>query len=291
MVGRVIVASACGLASVVCVAVSASAEQARGSSGAHSKEVTLLLTDALRFAKQAEAAGAAGDQSIFVEQANQAVRLVHQAAEREPSHRTSESLHALGEALAQARMGNVPDGREDVQSAIFWLSRAAGMPDVSPSARWSARDPGQPVSRKENGMSYVLTDIEEATRKNDAFRKVLFTAEKSQLVLMSLKPGEDIGLETHDLDQFIRVEAGRGTAQLDGRDYPLQDGSALVIPAGTKHNVINTDREESLKLYTLYSPPEHKDGTVHHTKAEAMADDEHFDGKTTAMLQESSMNR
>jgi mannose-6-phosphate isomerase-like protein (cupin superfamily) len=106
---------------------------------------------------------------------------------------------------------------------------------------------------------------------------------------MSLKPGEEVGTETHELDQFIRVEAGRGTARLNGKDYPIQDGSALVIPAGTEHNIINGGQDDALKLYTLYSPPEHKDGTVHHTKQDADADqDDHFDGRTTAMLHESS---
>jgi len=138
-------------------------------------------------------------------------------------------------------------------------------------------------------MDHFLVDIEEATVKNDNFRKVLFTASKSQLVLMSLKPGEEIGEETHDLDQFIRVEAGRGSAYLNGKMFPVQDGSALVIPAGTKHNVVNSGQDEPLKLYTIYSPPEHKDGTVHRTKAEAEADrGDHFDGKTTAMLSEAA---
>jgi mannose-6-phosphate isomerase-like protein (cupin superfamily) len=145
--------------------------------------------------------------------------------------------------------------------------------------------------KKEATMDYFLTNIEEATTKNDNFRKVLFTAEHSQLVLMSLKPGEEIGTETHHLDQFIRIEAGRGTARLNGKEFPVQDGSALVIPAGTEHNVINSGKDEPLKLYTIYSPPEHKDGTVHRTKQEAEADrDDHFDGKTTAMLSEAEMN-
>lgn len=138
-------------------------------------------------------------------------------------------------------------------------------------------------------MDHYLIDIEDASIKNDNFRKVLFTAEHSQLVLMSLKPGEEIGMETHQLDQFIRVEAGRGTAQLNGKDYPIQDGSALVIPAGTQHNIINSGKDGALKLYTIYSPPEHKDGVVHRTKQDAQADrQDHFDGKTTAMLEESS---
>lgn len=133
-------------------------------------------------------------------------------------------------------------------------------------------------------MDHYLTDIEEATVKKDTFRKVLFTARNSQLVVMSLKPGEDIGAETHDLDQFIRIEAGHGTAQLNGKDHPLQDGSALVIPAGTKHNISNSGKDEPLKLYTIYSPSEHKDGTVHQTKQNAQADrEDHFDGTTPTM--------
>jgi mannose-6-phosphate isomerase-like protein (cupin superfamily) len=121
-------------------------------------------------------------------------------------------------------------------------------------------------------MSGYHTDIEKKSLENDFFREVLFTGPHSQLVVMSLKPGEDIGQETHaGTDQFIRVEAGTGKAVLDGQEYELADGSALVIPAGTKHNVINTSSTEPLKLYTLYTPPEHPDGTVHKTKAEADA--------------------
>ncbi|HKO62372.1 MAG TPA: cupin domain-containing protein [Pyrinomonadaceae bacterium] len=119
-------------------------------------------------------------------------------------------------------------------------------------------------------MSGYLIDIEEKTLENENFREVLFTASHSQLVVMSLLPGEEIGLETHDgIDQFIRVEAGTGTALLNGEEKALADGSALVIPAGTEHNVINTSQSEPLKLYTIYSPPEHADGTVHKNKAEA----------------------
>lgn len=121
-------------------------------------------------------------------------------------------------------------------------------------------------------MSYV-TDIERTTRENENFREVLFTGPKSQLVVMSLRPGEDIGMETHgDIDQFLRVEAGTGKAILDGVEHDLADGSAVVIPAGTKHNVVNTSTSEALKLYTIYTPPEHADGTVHADKAAAEAD-------------------
>jgi mannose-6-phosphate isomerase-like protein (cupin superfamily) len=125
-------------------------------------------------------------------------------------------------------------------------------------------------------MAGYHVDIEKKTEENDYFREVLFTGPLSQLVVMSLKPGEEIGLETHgDIDQFIRVEEGHGKALLDGQEYRLEDGSAIVIPAGTEHNVINTSATEALKLYTIYTPPEHPDGTIHKTKAEADAAEHH----------------
>jgi len=130
-------------------------------------------------------------------------------------------------------------------------------------------------------MKGYISNIEKETLENENFRKVLYTAKHSQLVLMSLLPGEEIGAEVHHLDQFLRVEAGSGMAVLNGESYPVEDGSAIVVPAGAEHNVINTG-ETAMKLYTIYSPAEHKDGTVHVTKADAMADTEdHFDGKTT----------
>ena len=119
-------------------------------------------------------------------------------------------------------------------------------------------------------MTGYHTDIEKKSLENNYFREVLFTGPHSQLVVMALNPGEDIGQETHpDTDQFIRVEAGTGKAILDGKEYALQDGSAIVIPAGTEHNVINTSSTDALKLYTVYTPPEHPDGTIHKTKVEA----------------------
>ena len=119
-------------------------------------------------------------------------------------------------------------------------------------------------------MTGYVTNIESDTLENDDYRRVLFTGENIQLVLMTLQPGEEIGLEVHEEhDQFIRVETGSGRAILNGEKHKLEDGVAVVIPAGTEHNVINTSRNEPLKLYTLYSPPEHPDGTVHKTKAEA----------------------
>lgn len=121
-------------------------------------------------------------------------------------------------------------------------------------------------------MNGYVTNIEQDTLANEDFRRVLFTGPNTQLVLMTLGPQEEIGLETHaEHDQFIRVEAGTGEALLDGRRHPLADGSAVVIPAGVEHNILNTSTDASLKLYTLYSPPEHPDGTVHHTRQEAAA--------------------
>lgn len=127
-------------------------------------------------------------------------------------------------------------------------------------------------------MKGYITNIEKATAENADYRRVLYTAKNSQLVLMSLKAGEEIGEETHHLDQFIRVEEGKCKVILDGVESIMEKDYAVVIPAGTKHNVINIG-ETDLKLYSIYSPPEHKDGTIHKTKADAT--EEHFDGKTT----------
>lgn len=116
-------------------------------------------------------------------------------------------------------------------------------------------------------MTGYVTDIERDTLANDDYRRVLFTGANTQLVLMTLQPGDEIGLETHEEhDQFIRVEAGTGTVILNGEEHALADGIAVIIPAGVEHNVVNTSRTEPLRLYTLYSPPEHPDGTVHRRK-------------------------
>jgi|SRR3989344_2297448 len=130
-------------------------------------------------------------------------------------------------------------------------------------------------------MKGYVKNIEKLSLENENFRKVLYTAKNSQLVVMSLKSGEDIGEEIHQLDQFIRCESGEGKAVLDGVPHEIEDGFVVVVPAGAKHNVVNTSQEKPLKLYTLYSPPNHKDGVTHKTKAEAEADDEHFDSVTT----------
>ena len=134
-------------------------------------------------------------------------------------------------------------------------------------------------------MKGFVDNIEKLSLDNENFRKVLYTAKNSQLVVMSLLPGEEIGMEVHHLDQFIRVEAGQGKAILDGAEHDISDGFAVVVPAGTNHNIVNASQTEKMKLYTVYSPPNHKDGKIHVTKADAEADEgEHFDGVTTEQL-------
>jgi mannose-6-phosphate isomerase-like protein (cupin superfamily) len=131
-------------------------------------------------------------------------------------------------------------------------------------------------------MKGFVKNIEEISVRNEYFRQVLYTAKNCQLVIMALKPGEDIGMEVHKLDQFFRVEEGKGVAVLDGVSTEISAGFAVLVPAGTNHNIINTGTDP-LKLYTLYAPPNHRDGVIHHTRADAEADNEHFDGKTTEL--------
>ena len=130
-------------------------------------------------------------------------------------------------------------------------------------------------------MKGYVDNIEDLTKGNDDFRRVLYTGRNLQLVLMAIQPGEDIGAETHDThDQFFRVDEGRGEVEIDGKRTAISDGFAVIVPAGARHNVINTG-DKPLRLYTLYAPPEHKDGTVHRTKEDAEAAHEHWDGGTT----------
>ena len=135
-------------------------------------------------------------------------------------------------------------------------------------------------------MKGLNPNIEKETLENINFRKVLYTGKSSQLVLMALKPGEEIGLEVHDdTDQFFRFEGGTGKVVIDGNEYGVADGYAIIVPQGAEHNVINTSESETLKMYTIYSPAHHKDGTVHVTKEDAdkaeESGDEEFDGVTT----------
>jgi mannose-6-phosphate isomerase-like protein (cupin superfamily) len=130
-------------------------------------------------------------------------------------------------------------------------------------------------------MKGFVDNIEDRTVKNSDFRRVLYTGKEMQLVVMALEPGEEIGEEVHeDRDQFFRVEQGRGEVLIDGTRTPIENETGIIVPAGARHNVRNTGHEP-LKIYTIYAPPEHKDGTVHATKTQADASDEHFDGRTS----------
>jgi mannose-6-phosphate isomerase-like protein (cupin superfamily) len=129
-------------------------------------------------------------------------------------------------------------------------------------------------------MKGFVNDLTSFTKKNEEFRRVIYTAKHCQLVLMALHPKEEIGAEVHQLDQFFRVEEGTGEAVLDKVRTAIQPGFGILIPAGTNHNIINTGNVP-MKLYSIYAPPNHRDGVVHHTRADAEADNEHFDGKTT----------
>ncbi len=127
-----------------------------------------------------------------------------------------------------------------------------------------------------------VKNIEEIAKENNNFRQVLYTGKHSQLVVMSLRPGEEIGAEVHpDTDQFFRIDAGEGKVIIDETENIIKDGFAVIVPAGANHNVINTSSEKDLKLYTIYSPANHRDEVIHATKADALADNEHFDGKTS----------
>lgn len=128
-------------------------------------------------------------------------------------------------------------------------------------------------------MKGFVDNIEKLTVENDHFRQVLYTGKHLQLVLMTLQAGEEIGAEVHEgHDQFFRIEEGQGTVTIDGNEYKVKDDDAIIVPAGARHNVVNTGTEP-LRLYTLYGPPEHRDGVLHPTKADEQ--EEHFDGKTT----------
>jgi len=151
---------------------------------------------------------------------------------------------------------------------------------MAPAATTGAATTTPPPAMPSALMKGFVQDIEDLAVKNNEFRRVLYTAKHSQLVVMALKPKEEIGEEVHKLDQFFRVEEGTGEAVLNGVRTAIRAGFAVVVPAGTNHNIINTGNVP-LKLYTLYSPPNHRDGVVHHTRADAEADNEHFDGNTT----------
>src|SRR5512135_2832214 len=125
-------------------------------------------------------------------------------------------------------------------------------------------------------MKGYKVNIEKIVAANKFFRQVMYTAKNTQLVVMNLKADEEIGMEVHDVDQFFRFEEGKGKAVVDGNEYDITSGDVLIVPAGARHNIINTSKEDELKLYTLYCPPHHKDGVIHEDKKTAEADKEHF---------------
>lgn len=137
-------------------------------------------------------------------------------------------------------------------------------------------------------MDKYVNNIEKLTLENNNFRQVILTSENQQLVVMSLKPAEDIGMEIHNLDQFIKIEEGRGVAILNGQEIPFGPGFSINIPKGTNHNIVNSSDSEYLKLYTVYSPPNHKDGTIHQTKEDALKDEYDIPNNNLAIKEELS---
>src|SRR5674476_719360 len=167
-------------------------------------------------------------------------------------------------------------------AVCFLLSVTAAAVSAKELPNIAGKKADKAADKAEKKMKGFSIDIEKATLENDNYRKVLYTSKYSQLVLMSLKPGEEIGMEVHkENDQFFRFEEGQGKCIINGNEYEVVKGSAVVVPAGAQHNVINTLKTGSLKLYTIYSPPHHKDGIVRATKKEAEDNEAKFDGVTT----------
>jgi mannose-6-phosphate isomerase-like protein (cupin superfamily) len=167
-------------------------------------------------------------------------------------------------------------------AVCFLLSVTAAAVGAKELPKIAEKKTDKTAEKAKNKMKGYSIDIEKATLENNNFRKVLYTSKYSQLVLMSLKPGEEIGMEVHkDNDQFFRVEEGQGKCIINGNEYQIGKRSAVVVPAGAQHNVINTLKTSPLKLYTIYSPPHHKDQIVRATKEQAEANPEEFDGVTT----------
>jgi mannose-6-phosphate isomerase-like protein (cupin superfamily) len=164
--------------------------------------------------------------------------------------------------------------------SMAWPGKEAPASAVAPAAYARELRPQVGPRDKGAGMNGYSQDIERLTMMNGDFRHVLYTARQSQVVLMSLKPGEQIGMEAHPADQFFRIEQGSGELVIDGVRTELKPGAGVMVPGGCQHNVSNTG-PEPMKLYTIYSPPNHRDGVVQHTRADALADYEHYDGKTT----------
>jgi len=200
--------------------------------------------------------------------------------EVEETEFTAEQKKAI-EAFVSEYQGDFED--EDVHNLADEMGLEHGEVEeyIYNMAREETNEPEETKTPEDGSTKKGFHDnIEESTLDNEDFRRVLYTGENLQLVLMTLQPGEDIGEETHDNDQFFRFEEGSGIVVINENEYDVEDGSAIIVPAGSKHNIINTG-EEDLKLYTLYSPPHHKDGIEYKTKEEAEESTENFDGKTT----------
>jgi mannose-6-phosphate isomerase-like protein (cupin superfamily) len=175
------------------------------------------------------------------------------------------------------------DAKTGAHKAVSADAKAASQKTLKIAGVKGGKKPGnKKTGAHKTVKSGFVADIEEETRKNTDFRRVLYTAENCQFVLMCLKPMEDIGMETHDtVDQFFRFEEGNGSVVINGKKHAVKDGGGVIVPCGAAHNVINTSKTTALKLYTIYSPPNHRDKVVRKTKQEALAKEEHFDGKTT----------
>ena len=185
------------------------------------------------------------------------------------------------EGIASYKLSH--DSKTGAHKAVSAGAKVASSKTLKIAGMKGGKEPG----KKKTGASKTVksgfvADIEEETRKNTDFRRVLYTGENCQFVLMCLKPMEDIGMETHDtVDQFFRFEEGNGSVVINGKKHAVKDGGGVIVPCGAAHNVINTSKTAALKLYTIYSPPNHRDKVVRKTKQEALAKEEHYDGKTT----------
>ena len=185
------------------------------------------------------------------------------------------------EGIASYKLSH--DSKTGAHKAVSTDAKAASPKTLKIAGVKGGKEPGKKKTSAHETVKFgFVANIEEETRKNKDFRRVLYTGENCQFVLMCLKPMEDIGMETHDtVDQFFRFEEGNGSIVINGKKHAVKDGGGVIVPCGAAHNVINTSRTAALKLYTIYSPPNHLDKVVRKTKQDALAKEEHFDGKTT----------
>jgi mannose-6-phosphate isomerase-like protein (cupin superfamily) len=180
------------------------------------------------------------------------------------------------------KLNRIIERSKKIEKSIKGKNRTVTESEFHAHNREKGKGHSYPHAKTTKLKKGFATDLEKETRKNADFRRVLYTGRFSQLVLMNLKPGEEIGEEVHDtVDQFFRFEEGEGMVIIDNVEHRVRDGSGVVIPSGARHNVLNTSSKTNLKLYTIYSPPEHQDKVVRHTKADALKKPEEYDGKPT----------